>query len=37
MYTYEYGDKDTVPHIVDIADDLVVVRTKNCKKLDDAV
>jgi len=37
MYTYKYGGKQGTTHYVDIAEDLVVVRTKGDKKLDDAI
>ena len=37
MYTYMYGGKQGTKHHVDVADDLVVVRTKDCKELRDVV
>ncbi|MCP4263690.1 MAG: S8 family serine peptidase [Planctomycetes bacterium] len=37
MYTYMYGGKQGTKHHVEVADDLIVVRTKDCKGLDEAV
>ncbi len=37
MYTYKYGGKQGTTHHVDVADDLVVVRTKGDKALSDAI
>lgn len=37
MFTYKLGGKNGSTHTLEVADDLVVVRTKDNKELQDAV